>query len=160
MVAYGMDNDDFHVLTTSIPSLPLGMDILKEINREYNLGRSLQINRLDQLAKENPHVFRKNLRKIEGLGQLEVNEIGRLVGLYGTPFYPQKGFGLIDICGFSRLNSSEQLAQLYSLTNVLSSSIRRCWKFSDRLKVRNMFGRASTGDLQDCRGCLNFHAPC
>jgi hypothetical protein len=47
LVAYGLDNEDFLVLTTSIADLPLGMGILREINKDYNLGRSLQINRIE-----------------------------------------------------------------------------------------------------------------
>jgi hypothetical protein len=50
------------------------------------------------------------------------------------------------MCGFSRLENPDQLAQLYSLTNAVDSAIRRTYKICQRLKLPNRFGRASTGD--------------
>jgi len=52
----------------------------------------------------------------------------------------------VDICHFSRLSHADQLSQLYSLQDVLSSWIRRAAKFCEQLRLAIDFGRASTGD--------------
>lgn len=91
-------------------------------------------------------MFRLHEATIAGLSAGDFSEVGRVVSIFGAPFFRQKAFGLVDICGFSLLSHPEQLSQLYSLTNVLGSAIRRSRAFCDRLGVRPDFGRASTGD--------------
>lgn len=147
LVLYSIENGRMVVLTTTIPNLPTAIGILKTVTISgYNLGISVSPDKIDRLASENPHVFRKAERGIPNVEKLRKNVLGRVVSSFGAPFYPQKAFGLVDICGFSRLESPDQLSQLYSLTNALDSAIARSRRICSRLNLTNSFGRASTGD--------------
>jgi hypothetical protein len=154
IVVYGINQntDTIVLLTTSIPNFSHAINVLKTaLKREYNLGQSAKPADLEQLAKENPHVFRLHRKTISSLGERfsseeRRREIGKVVSMFGAPFFQQKAFGLVDICGFSRLSHAEQLSYLYSLTNVLSSAKRRVSKFCRQLNVKPIFGQASTGD--------------
>jgi class 3 adenylate cyclase len=147
IIAYAIDNNRIALLTTNIPDLPLAMKVLTEAtNQNYNLGYSLAIHLAQRAAEHNPHVFRLHEVVIEGLGGEERVDVGRVVSIFGAPFFEQKAFALVDICGFSRLSHPEQLSQLYSLTNVLGSSVRRVARFCARLGIRPSFGNTSTGD--------------
>lgn len=141
---------EFTPMTSNIPDLVHAHEILeKHVYRGFNLGHSLEMWKLDQLANGNPHVFMKHPKVIiKGLEKSDVGRIGRLVARNGTPFVREKGFALVDICEFSRKSSREQLACLYSLTNMLDSSIRRCNTFLPELHMEgnSRYGRNSTGD--------------
>lgn len=147
IVAHGVEGKDLLTLTTSIADLPLAMKILKAgTGREYNLGYSFKKHLLQKLAEQNPHVLTLKIAQIEGLDQLELKELGRVVWTFGAPFFNQKGFGLVDIVGFSQLANPDQLSQLYSLNSMKQSAMKRCYKFCQRLGIPNRFGFASTGD--------------
>ena len=138
---------DVRILTTAIPNLALGVRILESATQfGYNLGRRFSPQRLAQLKDQNPHVFFSHERRITGIDPTRIASVGRMISRFGAPFLRTKGFALIDICGFSRLTHSDQLAYLYSLTNMLDSSIRRTRRFCTELKIKNSFGRNSTGD--------------
>jgi len=147
IVGYGLDGDNILLLTTNIPDLPYAMRILKETTgKDYNLGYSFCRNVIAQLAERNPNVMRFHERAIQGLHLEKLVELGRVVSIFGAPFFKLKAFALVDICGFSQLGHAEQLSQLYGLTNALGSSIRRAHKFCRRLGLSFGFGRTSTGD--------------
>jgi len=147
LVAYSLNQDSVLILTSSIPDLTYAIRILGVVSRSgYNLGFSLRPDFVTRIADENPHVFKKYERQIPRIGEIEIRRVGRVVATFGAPFYEQKGFALLDICGFSRLDSANQLAQLYSLSNAVDSAIQRSYKVCQRLRLPNRFGRTSTGD--------------
>lgn len=147
LVAYSTDGNRIGVLTCSIDILPFGIKILRDVTREgYNLGRRLHPNLCDKLQAENPHVFQARWTEIAELSSQDQQHLGRIVASFGSPYYAQKGFALVDICGFSQLDYSHQLAQLYSLTNALDTAMRRFRAASERLRIPSRFGRSSTGD--------------
>ena len=147
LVAYSVTQDSVLILTTNIPDLPYAIRILGIVSRTgYNLGYNLRPDRVRDLAAENPHVLRKFERQIPRVHEIQLRRVGRVVSTFGAPFYEQKAFALLDMCGFSRLDNPSQLAQLYSLTNAVDSAIKRSYNVCQRLRVPNRFGRASTGD--------------
>lgn len=147
IVAYSLDGNNLLLLTTNIPDLALAFDVLKDATgQEYDLGHYVPTLALRRAAQDNPHVFVLHETNIPGLNAELLAEIGRVVSIFGAPFFRQKGFALVDICHFSRLSHADQLSQLYSLQNVLGSSIRRAGKFCGQLRLATDFGRASTGD--------------
>ena len=147
LVAYSVSQDSLLILTTNIIDLPYAIRILEDVTRAgYNLSYSLRPEMAQRLSGENPHVFHASERKVPRIHEIELRRIGRLVATFGAPFYHEKGFALVDVCGFSRLDNPDQLAQLYSLTNAVDSAIRRSYRVCQKLKLPNRFGRASTGD--------------
>jgi len=147
LVAYSVTQDWVSILTTNIPDLPFAIRILAVVNRTgYNLGYSLRPEVIKRLANSNPHVFRLFERQLPRVHEVKLRRLGRVVSTFGAPFYEQKGFALLDMCGFSRLDNPSQLSQLYSLTNAIDSSIKRCYNVCQRLRLPNRFGRTSTGD--------------
>lgn len=133
------------LLTTNIKDLPLGHSIFREVaGEDYNLGRHFPIALLLGLEYENTHIFRTH--QFELAGQIDPRIIGREAQFEGPALYQSKGFALVDITGFSILQSSDQLAYLISLENALESSIRRCRPLFNSLNVEPTFRRASTGD--------------
>jgi hypothetical protein len=147
LVAFSSYRDSLTIVTTSIEDFPYAIRILERINQAgYNLGFSLRPGVIRRLANENPHVFQLFELSIPRISELDTWRIGRIVCTFGAPFYSQKGFALLDICGFSRLDNPSKLAQLYSLTNAVDSSIHRSFKACQRLRLPNRFGRTSTGD--------------
>lgn len=146
----GRHEYDFTPLTSNIPDLVHAHEIVeKMLYRGFNLGHSLEMWKLDQLANGNPHVFYKHPSVvIRGAVGSDAGKLGRQIARSGTPFIREKGFALVDICEFSRKSSREQLSCLYSLTNMLDSSIRRCNTFLPELHMEgnSKYGRNSTGD--------------
>lgn len=141
---------DFTPLTSNIPDLVHAHEIVeKMVYRGFNLGHSLDMWKLDQLVGGNPHVFYKHQSiVIRGAVGSDAGKLGRQIARSGTPFIREKGFALVDICEFSRKSSREQLSCLYSLTNMLDTSIRRCSTFLPELHMEgnSKYGRNSTGD--------------
>lgn len=147
IVAYGMADSGITVLTTNIQDLPYALRILRVVTGcEYNLGYHVPRQNLEKASRENPHVFRIHNFDIAGINQIEPASIGKIVRMFGSPFFPQKAFGLVDMVGFSHLDHAAQLSFLYALNNMLSSSMKRCYKFCQRLGLQNKFGSSSTGD--------------
>ena len=147
IVAYGVSDGGITVLTTNISELSYALRILRTATgREYNLGYYFHRPVLERAARENPHVFRLQDFGVDGIRNAEAGDIGRIVRMFGAPFFSQKAFGLVDIVGFSRLNHADQLSHLYSLNNILSSSMRRCYKFCRRIGLNNTYGASTTGD--------------
>jgi hypothetical protein len=147
ITAYGVNEDTLSILTTNIKDLPYALEILKiATGRDYNLGYSFPRANLERAAKENPHVYRIHDFTIAGIAAETPQDVGKVVRMFGAPFYAQKAFGLVDIVGFSRMNHPDQLSHLYSLNNILNSSINRTYKFCQRLGVPKEFGWSSTGD--------------
>ncbi len=135
------------VMTTNIMDLSNAIAILQEVSDVgYNLGKSHRPSSLTRLRDGNPHVFRIREALVSTTFQVQWKYAGRMIGRYGAPLLNEKGFSLIDICGFSQMKNSDQLAALYSLTNMLDSSIRRCARFCDEAQIGLKFGRNSTGD--------------
>lgn len=145
--ALSLEKQRIWLLTTSINKIPLAMEILKKsTGEEYNLGRHLQEDRLQRIAQENPHVFIANTYPLEGFLRGDLRQIGKIVQAFGAPFFRIKAFGLVDICGFAKCPVYEQLSMLYSLSNALRSTVKRCARFCSRLGVEPRFDTASTGD--------------
>ncbi len=135
------------LMTTNIMDLSNAIAILQEISDVgYNLGKSHRPSSLRGLRDGNPHVFRIREALVSTTFQVQWRYAGRMIGRYGAPLLKEKGFSLIDICGFSQMKNSDQLAALYSLTNMLDSSIRRCARFCEDSMIGSRFGRNSTGD--------------
>jgi hypothetical protein len=135
------------VLTTRLGQLTYALEVVQRaVTHGYNLGKRIPPDRLAKIRDENPHVFSIHDEKIRGFSSVDFAKMGATISRYGAPFIRQKAFALVDICGFSRREHAEQLTTLYSLTNMLDSSIRRSRKFCDALKARGRFGRNSTGD--------------
>ena len=139
------------VLTTSITVLTYALGVLERSTAQgYNLGKRMWPNKLQRLVQDHPRVFHLSEATISGFQAMPdtqlASTIGSIIQRFGAPFVKEKGFALVDICGFSRLGHAEQLSQLYSLTNMLDSAVRRSWKFCQQLRIRNRFGRTSTGD--------------
>ena len=150
LVGYGLEAGRLHLLTTTIPDLPLAIKILRDATgKDYNMGYHLHPDMLKRIAEANRHYVVAGLHDIPGLDLCEDTwqTLSRTVVAFGAPLYPQKGVGLVDICGFSRLERAEQLAALYSIENAFHSNVKRfAASLSDRIGVSAQFGHSSTGD--------------
>src|SRR6266849_10542397 len=109
VVAYALDPPALILLTTTIPELPRAMAIIRDVTREDYTIRSLRPDQIDRIADGNPHVFRRFTTDPLGLRGEDLSEVGLVVSLFGAPFFKQKAFGLVDICGFSALDYAHQL---------------------------------------------------
>lgn len=135
------------ILTTNIKNLSYALNILSRATSDgYNLGRRKWPNQIMRLHDENPHIFSIAEADIPGLSTHEAHHVGRFISRFGAPFLKEKGFALVDICGFSRLHHSDQLSALYSLTNLLDAATYRAKTFCDSYRTGSRFGRTSTGD--------------
>lgn len=148
IVAYGYEGDRFSVVTTRVNRLPEAIQALGDtLNERYNLGRSIYLNRLERLASANQSLVRLHTCTIRGVGEMDLRSVGNAVKCFGAPMIDQKGFALVDIVGFSKLEPPQQLAQLYSLQNLIRTQIGRVWgHFFPRLNLTGRFCSASTGD--------------
>jgi len=135
----------FSVLTSNIPELTHALDVFKEVvGSDYNLGRFVPSENLQNLVSENPHLFR--LKDISVQGTLAPTDVRNAASLFGPSYWPMRAFALVDICGFSVLQPKDQLAHLLSLDNAVRSAIRRCRGICTGLGISPSFSRSSTGD--------------
>lgn len=147
LVAYSLHGNRLAALTSNIEDLSQAIAVLKTVTREeYNLGRYVRDTVLERIGNENPHLVVHRFMDIVNLERQDKAELGRLIAVFGAPFYKEKAFALVDICGFSPLEYSEQLACLYSLDRVFLQARFRTRAFCDQLHVQPNFGRTSTGD--------------
>lgn len=150
VVQYGVDlqANEFIVLTASIPDLPYALRVCETVlGKTYNLGQSTPPKRLQELRKENPHVFQIQEFTLPPVTAEDYPAIGQIAMRYGPARWAGKGIGLIDVCGFSQLSTDEQLQHLLSLDHVVRSAGGRAWKWCYNMDLGDSrWGRASTGD--------------
>jgi hypothetical protein len=150
LVGYGAEQGRLHLLTTTIPDLPLAIRILRDATKaDYNLGVHHNPDFLNRVAAENRHYVRAEPHDVDGLvPSADLWEsLGRAVVAFGAPLYPQKGVGLVDVCRFSRRGTAEQLAALYSIESAFHTGVKRfAASMADRIGLNAQFGHSSTGD--------------
>jgi hypothetical protein len=147
LVAYSLEGDRLGLLTSNIRDLSQAISVLKTVTKkEYNLGKYIFFDRIKKIAEHNPHLFKLHVSTIEGMGEIEKSSLGRLISVFGAPYFKEKAFALVDICGFTQMTYSKQLASLYSIERLFFQSRYRSRIFCDHLSVGANFGRSSTGD--------------
>ena len=148
LVAFGSRDGVVVCLLSTIENLPYAIAILEKVQRRKFTLLPTPVDRINRIAEQNPHVFERRQLSVDwqaGDQQIE-RWVVQLIASFGSPFLERKAFGLVDICGFSRLDYADQLTYLGALSNIFRQAVGRSRIFSEHLGVHNYFRRASTGD--------------
>lgn len=154
LVAYGLDPSrkptKLLLVTSTIPDMVLAQDMLRRfITEDYNLGRFVPWDRLDAFARAHRTIVRAH--DVEPPG-FDATQHARLLGTIArdqsASRWRQKGFGLVDICGFSLCSTEQQLAHRTSLALAMSQAAARVHKLYEAhyLPGYASFSSTSTGD--------------
>lgn len=153
LVAYGLDWDKptkLLLVTSSIPDMVLAQEMLRRfLGEDYNLGRYVIWPKLESFAVAHRTLVRMREVEIPGfVSSAHYRLVGNLARDQAASRWKQKGFGLVDICGFSLCSIEEQLAHRTSLALALSQASSRVHKLyqAHYLSGRATFCSASTGD--------------
>lgn len=154
LVAYGLDPrgrpGKLLLVTSSIPDMVLAQDMLRRfIGEDYNLGRFIPWSQLDAFARAHRTIVRPH--DLEPTG-FDATQHSRLIGTIArdqsASRWRQKGFGLVDISGFSLCSTEQQLAHRTSLALAMNQAASRVHKLYEKqlLPGYASFASTSTGD--------------
>jgi hypothetical protein len=147
--AYEMDGDEYGLLTTNYPDLPTALRVIDEtVGRRgrqegyrYTTGRYLRMDVAERLQSENVHLFKLRCMRFPGVTP---REFGDAVRIFSPSLYPQMGFALVDLVGFTTRQDYQQLQMLRSLDLALEQCTWR--SVGSRDPRERAWGKTSTGD--------------
>lgn len=134
------------VLTSLIDRLPEAINLLKRQGRSFMLGHCLPESARHRLIDSSGAVASHDLPRV--LPWLDsrpwANQaVSQALSRFGARSWKARGIGLIDICGFTRVSPTRQLAYLMSLNKAMNTSYAYLTGHCDAIiDVR----RSTTGD--------------
>ena len=161
LVAYGWqrystNKYQFGVMTCSIDNLP---DVMGFLEREttagyrHDFGRHIPFAEMEDLSSKFSAI---EVRPVPAPGfdasEEQVQALRALCEQYASARWLERGVALVDICGFTKQSSREQLCDLLSLNYALNTALRRLRKASMASRDKGgptfalRFQRSTTGD--------------